>query len=192
MADLGSSDGSGPGWDDRAAREEFVRATYVGLFRWFGRLSGSPDRAADLAQDTFAAYWASAGRARAGVSPRTWLYAIGRNLWRKHLRDRKPRAPALSLVDRPDAGGRAPDQDLHDREFREAADRAVGALPADLREAFTLRFWQGFEYEEIGQVQGVAAALARWRYFAARRRLHRALGAWDPDRERAEENQHAR
>lgn len=38
---------------------------------------------------------------------------------------------------------------------------AVIELPDDLREAFTLRFWHEFEYEEIGTVQGVAAGVAQ-------------------------------
>ncbi len=175
--------------DERAAREAFIRASYAGLFRWFCRMVGSSDRAADLTQATFAAFWESADRIRGGVEQRTWLYAIGRNLWRKQRRDVRAFVPdAVEWVadSTPSAESRA-----EDSEFREAAERAIGELPADLREVFTLRFWQGFEYDEIGAIQGVAAGLARWRYFAARRRLHRKLAAWDPSRHRAEEDQHA-
>ena len=46
-----------------------------------------------------------------------------------------------------------------DREFREAAERAVIELPDDLREAFTLRFWHDFGYDEIGAIQGVTAGV---------------------------------
>lgn len=176
---------------DRAAREEFVRASYTVLFRWFCRLSGSSDRAADLTQETFAAFWGSLERIPGNVSPRTWLYAIGRNLWRKQLRRRKtqePIVPELALA----ADDPPPAQSAEEREFLEMAGRAVRALPDDLREAFTLRFWDEFGYEEIGEIQGVSAGLARWRYFAARRRLHEMLAAWDPDQERAGEDQHAR
>jgi RNA polymerase sigma-70 factor (ECF subfamily) len=174
----------------RFAREEFVRASYAGLFRWFYRLVGSPDLAADLTQETFSAFWESVDRMRGDASPRTWLYAIGRNLWRKHRRAVRAFVPDRleSVADHgPSAQRRA-----EEREFRDAADRAVRDLPPDLREAFILRFWQEFEYDEIGAIQGVTAALARWRYFAARRRLHDALTAWDPDQRRAEEDQHAR
>jgi RNA polymerase sigma factor (sigma-70 family) len=170
---------------DRASREEFVRAAYAGLFGWFCRLVGSPDRAADLTQETFAAFWVSVHRIRGDTSPRTWLYAIGRNLWRKQRRaDRR--------YD-PDGVERLADGSLsEEREFRDAAERAVGELPDDLREAFTLRFWHEFDYDEIGAIQGVSAGLARWRFFAARRRLHEKLAAWNPDPDRAEEDKHAR
>jgi RNA polymerase sigma-70 factor (ECF subfamily) len=175
--------------DETATREAFVRASYEGLFHWFFRLTGSRDGAADLTQEAFAAFWGSLDRVRGDVSPRTWLYAIGRNLWRNHLRNRKP---LQALPEERLTGGEGPERGEEDREFREAAEHAVRALPDDLREAFTLRFWNEFGYDEIGTIQGVTAGLARWRYFAARRRLHEALAAWDPRGERAGEDRNAR
>jgi RNA polymerase sigma factor (sigma-70 family) len=178
------------GADTRGRQEAFVIASYAGLYRWFRHLAASPEAAADLTQATFAAFWASAGRKGPEVSSTTWLYAIGRNLWRKWLRDRK--AHASGPLDRVAAGGRSPEQRVQDREFWEAAARAVAELPQDLREAFALRFWNEFSYEQIAEVQGVEPGLARWRYFAARRRLHRALADWDPDRGQTPEDHHAR
>jgi RNA polymerase sigma-70 factor (ECF subfamily) len=178
---------------DRASREAFVRSSYAELFRWFCRLVGSPDLAADLTQDTFSAFWESVGRIRGDASPRTWLYAIGRNLWRKHRHRRTART--YDVPDRLESvaeDGTSAERQAEDREFREAAERAVRELPDDLREAFVLRFWHEFDYREIEDIQGVTEALARWRFFAARRRLHETLAAWDPDPHRAEEDQHAR
>lgn len=175
---------------DRSARELFVRESHEGLFRWFYRLTGSPDEAADLTQDTFLAFWESLGRRPDTVSPRTWLYAIGRNLWHSRLRDRKSFEPTLlALV--ADTGP-SPETRLLEREFRAAVNQAVADLPDDLREVFTLRFWNELDYEEIGQIQGVSADLARWRYFAARKRLHGRLAPWNPDLEQGKEDRHAR
>ena len=69
--------------DNPIAREAFVRECYSELFHWFCRLTGSADRAADLTQESFVAFWQAQERMPEGVSPRTWLYSIGRNLWRK-------------------------------------------------------------------------------------------------------------
>jgi RNA polymerase sigma-70 factor (ECF subfamily) len=161
--------------------EAFVTATYTGLYQWFCHLTHSPEQAADLTQETFAAFWESSGRRGPGVSPTTWLYAIGRNVWRKRLRDRRSHESAM--LDQIAAGGRSAEQGAQDREFAEAVGLAVAELSPELREAFTLRFWNEFSYQQIGQVQGVEPGLARWRYFAARRRLQDALVAWAPDRE---------
>lgn len=172
-------DSKPPGAVDGA--EAFVTATYTGLYRWFCHLTYSPEVAADLTQETFAAFWESSGRRGPGISPTTWLYAIGRNLWRKRLRDRRPHESAM--LDQLAAGGRSVEQGAEDREFAEAVGFAVAGLSFDLREAFTLRFWNEFSYEQIGAVQGVEPGLARWRYFTARRRLQDVLAAWAPDRE---------
>ncbi|MHC5538024.1 RNA polymerase sigma factor [Singulisphaera rosea] len=180
----------GGGVDARASQEAFVVASYGGLYRWFFRVTASPEVSADLTQATFAAFWTSAGQRKPHVSETTWLYAIGRNLWRKWLRDRK--AHSSEALDQVRADGRSPEERAEDREFDEAARRAVAALPPDLREVFTLRFWSEFSYEQIGDIQGVEAGLVRWRYFAARRRLHHALAAWDPDRARTQEDGHVR
>jgi RNA polymerase sigma factor (sigma-70 family) len=185
-----TTEDEGDGSDTRGRQEAFVIASYAGLYRWFCHLAASPEAAADLTQATFAAFWASDGRKGPEVSPTTWLYAIGRNLWRKWLRDR--RVHAAGPLDWVAACGRSPEQRAQDREFREAAARAVAELPHDLREAFTLRFWNEFSYEQIGQVQGVEPGLARWRYFAARGRLRRALADWDPDRGQTSEDHYAK
>ncbi len=154
-------------------------------------MTHAPEQAADLTQATFAAFWESSGRRGPGISPTTWLYAIGRNLWRKRLRDRRPHESAM--LDQVAAGGRSVEQGVQDREFTEAAGHAVAELSPDLREAFTLRFWNEFSYEQIAAVQGVEPGLARWRYFAARRRLQDALTAWAPDREHQDlEDHHAK
>jgi RNA polymerase sigma-70 factor (ECF subfamily) len=175
---------------DRRSRETFVRETYGELYRWFHRLCGSPDLAADLTQDTFTAFWASAESAPATVSGRTWLYAIGRNHWRNQLRARKAIVPTvISLLPGTDP---IPESTVLEREFREAVELAIAQLPEELSEAFTLRFWQGLDYKDIGIIQGVSAGLARWRYFAARRRLCDRLAAWDPNPGRAREERHAR
>jgi RNA polymerase sigma-70 factor (ECF subfamily) len=175
--------------EDHGAREFFVESTYVELYRWYCRLTGSADRAADLTQDSYVAFWSSLDRLPPGVSHRTWLFAIGRNLWRKQERDRKSFDPIVaSLVEE---GTSSVDTPLLDQEFREAAEAALGRLPDDIREVFTLRFWHELGYDEIGQNQGITADLARWRYFAARKRLHQLLAAWDPGVERRRGDRHA-
>jgi RNA polymerase sigma factor (sigma-70 family) len=180
----------GPILGNRDSREAFVHECYVELFRWFCHLTGNADRSADLTQEAFAAFWLAHKRQPADVSTRTWLYAIGRNLWRKQTRDRKSFEPVM--LGALSGAEPSPEELFHDREFQQAAAQAISELPDELREAFTLRFWQEFAYEQIGAIQGVTADLARWRYFAARRRLHEKLADWDPNPRRAQGDRHAR
>ena len=171
---------------DRAATERFVRDEYAGLYRWFLWLTNCPHRAADLTQETFAAFWASLARKTPDTSPRTWLFAIGRNQWRKDCRDRKSHGPSGSngdelgddLLDQISDSGLSPDEIAEHREFAAALEAEVAKLPADFREVLTMRLWQEFDYDDIAAVQGIKPELARWRFFRARQILRARLKAW--------------
>ena len=57
------------------------------LYRYLLGLTHHPEQAGDLMQETFLqAMLSSIGRFRQQSSVRTWLFAIGRNLWLKELR----------------------------------------------------------------------------------------------------------
>ena len=180
---------------DRIACEQFVRDEYDGLYRWFLWLTNCPHRAADLTQETFAAFWGSLARTTPDTSPRTWLFAIGRNQWRKDCRDRKSHAgngdrSALAdasgwceetsddMLDQICDSGPSPEEVAEHREFAAALDAEVAKLPPDLREVIALRLWQEFDYDDIAAVQGIKPELARWRFFRARQILRARLKAW--------------
>ena len=168
---------------DRTASERFVREQYEDLYRWFLWLSNCPHRAADLTQETFAAFWASLSRTTPDTSPRTWLFAIGRNQWRKDCRDRKSHTSngddrGGDLLDQVADSARSPQEIAEHREFAAALEAEVAKLPPDLREVFALRLWQEFDYTEIAAVQGIKPELARWRFFRARQILRARLKAW--------------
>ena len=129
---------------DRIGCEQFVRDEYEGLFRWFQWLTNCPHRAADLTQETFAAFWASLARKTPDTSPRTWLFAIGRNQWRKDCRDRKSHASngdefGDDLVDQISDSGPSPHEIAEHHEFAMALEAEVAKLPDDFREVLTLR-----------------------------------------------------
>ena len=56
------------------------------LYRYLLGLTHHPEQAGDLMQETFLQAMLSIGRFRQQSSVRTWLFAIGRNLWLKELR----------------------------------------------------------------------------------------------------------
>jgi RNA polymerase sigma-70 factor (ECF subfamily) len=180
---------------DRIACELFVRDEYEGLFRWFLWLTNCPHRAADLTQETFTAFWGSLTRTTPDTSPRTWLFAIGRNQWRKDCRDRKSHAgngdrsfladasgsddeTGDDLFDQISDSGPSPEEIAEHREFAAALEAEVATLPPDLREVLVLRLWQEFDYDDIAAVQGIKPELARWRFFRARQILRARLKAF--------------
>jgi RNA polymerase sigma-70 factor (ECF subfamily) len=161
---------------DGEACARFARDEYAGVYRWLYRLTGRADEAADLTQESFVAFWESLGRERPRVSPRTWLYAIARNQWRKHCRDRRPeQAEPIDEIEAAATSGWTP---AEREEFAAAVAAALACLSPELREAFSLRLWHEFDYAQIAAVQGISASLARWRCFRARRLVRQRLGAW--------------
>ena len=56
------------------------------LYRYLLGLTHDPEQAGDLMQETFLQAMLGIGRFRQHSSVRTWLFAIGRNLWLKELR----------------------------------------------------------------------------------------------------------
>lgn len=165
---------------NQAACDEFVRRHYEGLYRWFLSLTRDPERAADLAQDTFMGFWQSLKRTIPQAPPHVWLFSIGRNLWRKHCRNQKRRSKQNSEVMVEDLGGGEPTpyNVAENRELAQTLKVEVSKLPADYREALTLRLWQDFGYEEIAAVQGISRDLARWRYFRARQLVQARVKQW--------------
>jgi RNA polymerase sigma factor (sigma-70 family) len=158
------------------ACSQFVRDEYTGVYRWLYRLTGRTDEAADLTQESFAAFWESLGREFPQVAPRTWLYAIARNQWRKHCRNRRPEQ--VEVLDEIEAPAPSAWMPAECEEFAAAVAVAVAQLSPELREAFSLRLWHEFEYAQIGAVQGINPSLARWRFFRARQLVRERLTAW--------------
>ena len=172
-------------------REEgaaFVDAHYRGVYRFFLWLTNDPEAAADLTQESFAAFWESMGRQdRASVPDlKAWLYGIARNRWRTRCRDWRAEHPVPPL--RLGAGGSVPEEALELPDETpgpdavilaaieaEAVVEAVARMPLDYREALVLRVFQELSYAQIGKALGISDNLARWRVHRGRLWLRSAL-----------------
>ena len=126
-----------------------IRSSIVSLAR--ALTNGSAD-AEDLAQDVFVRVWRSLRGFRGDSTFRTWLHRIAVNVIHSHhgrvsrLRQIFPPAPKTADEPMDDPIERAPDPaDLEaDVVLRDAIDKALAALPDELRVAVTLRDVQGW------------------------------------------------
>lgn len=167
---------------DRNAFDELVRrhqGAIVGLAR---SLTGGGADAEDLAQEAFVRAWRSLRGFRGDSAFRTWLHQIAINVVRSHhgrlarLR-RYLVAPAADADAGADPIDTAPDGlDLEAGVLRrDAIDKALAALPAELREAVVLRDVQGLEYREIADLLGIPIGTVESRIFRGRQRLRPLL-----------------
>jgi RNA polymerase sigma-70 factor (ECF subfamily) len=145
-----------------------------------------PEMALDITQDAFIKAYRALPRFRGDSAFYTWLYRIAVNTAKNYLaaQRRRPMDIELDLQD--------PEQyDLHAKlketdtpeavtisnEVQQTLERAIAALPEDLRTAIILRELDGMSYEEIAQTMECPVGTVRSRIFRARDAIGKKIGA---------------
>ena len=144
-----------------------------------------PELALDITQEAFIKAYRALPRFRGDSAFYTWMYRIAVNTAKNYLaaQRRRPLDIELDLQD--------PEQyDLHaklketdtpegvtlSRELKETIERAIEALPEDLRTAIILRELEGMSYEEIAQTMECPVGTVRSRIFRARDAIGKKVG----------------
>jgi RNA polymerase sigma-70 factor (ECF subfamily) len=145
-----------------------------------------PELALDIAQEAFIKAYRALPRFRGDSAFYTWMYRIAVNTAKNHLaaQRRRPMDVELDLQD--------PEQyDLHanlketdtpegvtlSNELKETVERAIAALPEDLRTAIILRELEGMSYEEIAETMECPVGTVRSRIFRARDAIGKKIGS---------------
>ena len=155
---------------DRQAYARLIDAYKNAIFNLAYRMTGSLQEAEDLAQETFLRAYEKLWRFNPGKSFFVWLYTIGLNLIRNHLK-RKKKSESRDLAgegERAEAGTRAGDQPegiLLEDEKQKRLQACLLKLPADLREAVVLRFYDDRSFEEIARICGISLSAAKMRVY---------------------------
>lgn len=106
------------------------------------------------------------------------LFTVARNYCLNALRDSKSHLN-LSLDDMTDESEMmVRTKDIENADLRELLQRALAQLPFNQREAFILREYVGYSYDEVAEIMGTNAANARARAHRARERLRTIVSAW--------------
>ena len=142
-----------------------------------GRFIRDTDEVADVTQEAFIKAYRAIPNFRGDSQFYTWLYRIAVNTARNHLVS-KTRRPLTADIDIADAEQHPnndrfiddvnPENELLGQELQQAIDGALGALPEDLRNALTLREFDGLSYEDIAAVMDCPVGTVRSRIFRAR------------------------
>jgi len=145
-----------------------------------------PELALDITQEAFIKAYRALPRFRGDSAFYTWMYRIAVNTAKNHLaaQRRRPMDVELDLQD--------PEQyDLHAKlketdtpegvtlsnELKQTVERAIAALPEDLRTAIILRELEGMSYEEIAQTMECPVGTVRSRIFRARDAIAKKVGS---------------
>jgi RNA polymerase sigma-70 factor, ECF subfamily len=140
---------------DRHSFEGLYRLTAPNLYMQLTRILKRESWADEVLQEVFVKIWIHAGDYQTKVSsPMTWMSSIARNAALDRLDQRDCHEQELStefaeaIVD-PDAG---PMQICARNTDADRVNQCLGKLPAPLRQAISLAFYQGLTHREIATV----------------------------------------
>jgi RNA polymerase sigma-70 factor (ECF subfamily) len=146
-----------------------------------------PEQALDISQEAFIKAYRALPRFRGDSAFYTWLYRIAVNTAKNYLaaQRRRPMDIELDLQDPEQYGLHAklketdtPEAVTLSDELQETLERAIEALPDDLRTAIILRELDGMSYEEIAQTMDCPVGTVRSRIFRARDALGKKVGTF--------------
>ena len=169
---------------DSAAFDLLVRKYQHRIVALIGRYVSDWSECQDVAQETFLRAYRALGNFRGDAQFYTWLHRIAVNTAKNHLvaSNRRPPTGDIDIADAEqfDSGVRLRDNDTPERELmrqqmEQTVMRAVEALPAELREAITLREVEGMSYEEIAARMDCPIGTVRSRIFRAREAIDEEL-----------------
>jgi len=153
---------------------------FDGVFRHLRYLTGDPNVAEELVQETFVLALTSIERFREQSAFSTWLHGIALNVARGHWRSTKSQGVAhqrLRAVQEVVAeAGEQPDGAVLRRQRSAALYAALEELPIHLREAFILRDLEALSPVEAGGQLGITVNNVNVRAARARQQLRRILG----------------
>lgn len=158
------------------------------VYRFALRLSGAPDLAEDLVQETFLRAFRSWNQYTRGTAAKSWLFTICRNVFLRR-RERSQRhdeivsenigrtGPGVSPVNPvwSSVVGIDPEGDFFDSIVDDRITAAIQDLPEEYRTAVVLSDLEGLPYAEIAEMMEVPVGTVKSRLFRGRRQLQKVL-----------------
>lgn len=158
------------------------RALVERLRTFLVRMCRSQALADDLTQETFLRMHRARGSFAPGARVVPWAYAIARNVYIDHTRQRSARREQPSAEDEelgasiaagPEVDG---EQVTMASELAALVERTLAGLSPNQREAFVLIRYEGMSVEEAAAILGITEGAVKLRAFNAYEALRKALG----------------
>ncbi|MEK9650395.1 MAG: sigma-70 family RNA polymerase sigma factor [Gammaproteobacteria bacterium] len=135
----------------------------------------SQDLAEDLTQKTFIRVWKKIETFRGESSLFTWIYRIAINLAKNEFSSKQGKNQGITdnIDEDFDLVSSVPSPESHaiESESMQAVMDFITSLPSELKDAISLREFEGKSYEEIAQITGSPVGTVRSRIFRAREEI---------------------
>jgi RNA polymerase sigma-70 factor (ECF subfamily) len=149
---------------DEKAFDRLFEKYQVPLYSICYRFSRNEADARDLTQDIFIKVYANLKKFHEKSKFFTWLYRIAVNTCISFKRKTKPR-----LIDyQPHQETVTMDERVR---MKIAIDDALGQLPERQRMSFILHHYDGYTFDEIGDIMGISSGAAKANHYHAMRKL---------------------
>lgn len=143
-----------------------------GLFRFVLASLRNRMEAEDIVQDSFARVWEHRHQVEYNKA-KSYLFTTAYHLVIDLTRQRRQETSVEELFQLPSKGGNIyPD-------VNEILHKAVAALPEAQRSAVLLRDYEGYSYQEIGDITGQSEAQVKTNIFRARTALRNVIKSMD-------------
>lgn len=165
---------------DAYAFEQLMTAHESKMYAVALRMCGNREDAQDCLQEAMLRVYRAMSGFKGQSSFSTWVYRITMNSCLDELRRRKSRAGTSldALLENgfsPCDDGDTPEQNSLRSEQRRVLERAIAALPEDMRSAIVLRDIQGCSYDEIAQALDANVGTIKSRISRGREKLRAVL-----------------
>jgi RNA polymerase sigma-70 factor, ECF subfamily len=165
---------------DHEAFRVLVERHSRSIYRLAYRMTGRPEDADDVVQETLVRAYRQLGRFEARSNFATWLYRIAFNCSIDYMRARPHResSEAHDVLDRLASADAAPTTDdlVYAGEIGTRVQAALDGLSPQERAAFLLRHYHGCSIEEICAALDLKSNAAKHSIFRAVRKMRQALG----------------
>ncbi len=146
------------------------------IYRFAYRMTGNPEDASDLLQDTFLRAFKAFPRLPAEANHRAWLYRIAHHQALNLLRSRRVRKsePLDEAGKLQDSNGN-PEAFEETRRMARALRRIIRAMTARQRAALILKKYEGLSYAEVAAALGSTEENARAHVYQAMKKIRDGL-----------------
>ena len=145
------------------------------IFNLTYRMTGSREDANDLAQEAFVRAYENLKRFDRSKPFSTWLYTIGLNIVRNHIKREKrilkETHNALGDGEVEKENPLDPEQVLSAQQKTRKLEKYLKTLPEEQKEAIMLKYYQGLMFEDVAEIMGISLSAAKMRVYRGLEKL---------------------
>ena len=160
----------------KARFAEILESYQKEIYRYTFRMTGNPDDAADLLQDTFLRAFKAFPRLPKDANHRAWLCRIAHRQVLNHFRSKRLRgtSPIDAAAEVHDANGH-PDDLSETRRLARVLAHVVRDLTPRQRSALLLKKYEGLPYRDVAEILGMSPENARAQVYQAMKKVRNGL-----------------